>query len=145
MTKILIIDDEPLLRDCIGDLLEQCGYLVTTARDAATGLRRIQERGCEILVTDVIMPGMSGIDLIREVRRLRLPMRIVAMTGGGAGRAIGDILAEARRAGAEAALAKPFGAADLLEAVSPGSGLIPPPSRRPSAPPSCAPAPEPMP
>jgi CheY-like chemotaxis protein len=71
----------------------------------------------EVLVTDIIMPGMEGIETIREIRREHPGIKVVAMSGGGA---VGprSYLQLARALGADITLRKPFAIADLLEAVS---------------------------
>lgn len=67
--KILVIDDDFVGRMLLQDILTQFGYDVITATDGAEGLRKAREERPSVVITDVLMPGMDGYQLLREVRR----------------------------------------------------------------------------
>lgn len=68
MTRILLVDDEPELLEAWSFALEHFGYDVQIARDGAEALRAIAERAPDLVVSDLMMPGMNGEDLCRAVR-----------------------------------------------------------------------------
>jgi DNA-binding response OmpR family regulator len=80
--KLLLVDDEEALVWSLSSRLGKArpSYLVDTAHDGATALEKIQRSGVDLLVADIRMPGMSGIDLIIEARRLRPSLPVVMMT-----------------------------------------------------------------
>ena len=86
------------------------------AGDGIEGLRVAADRPVDLVITDVVMPEMEGIGLIRELRKLMPAVRILAISGGGR---LGpeDYLAVAKAVGADETLMKPFGRDRLLEAV----------------------------
>ena len=69
--RILIIDDEAALRQTIRLMLEEAGHTVTEAEDGRTGLRRLGEEPADVVLSDIIMPEMEGIETIRELRARR--------------------------------------------------------------------------
>jgi two-component system, chemotaxis family, chemotaxis protein CheY len=111
--RVLVIDDEPFLRRVARALLEGAGHEVEEAADGAEGLGRYCARPAGVVVCDLFMPGVAGLEAIRELARLGA--RVVAISGGGHGGA--DLLDVTLAAGACAALAKPFTRAQLLGAV----------------------------
>ena len=124
MTSILIIDDEQNLLETLRDVLQGPGQTVATALDAEQGLRRLREDGADLVITDILLPGMDGIEAIRQIARLFPEVRIIAMTGGGGIGLDGyrpeaittcAYLQAAGRAGAHGLLHKPFGLKQLRE------------------------------
>jgi DNA-binding response OmpR family regulator len=123
---ILVVDDEPDLRLALGVALGRAGYKVRTVADAEAALDALREERAQVLITDVILPGCNGADLIKEVRSLYPSTRIIAMSGGGGfgltsykPEAITTVsyLAVCRNAGAHAVLAKPFKVVDIVAAI----------------------------
>lgn len=86
---ILVVDDEPVLRRVAGRLLEKLGYRVLEASDGKTALEVYQERGPEIdlVLLDMIMPGMNGFQTVQRLRALDPKVPIVLCSGYGEGRA----------------------------------------------------------
>jgi CheY-like chemotaxis protein len=124
--RVLVVDDEPDIRLALTRVLEKVGYSVTTATDGVKGLELLRTAGADILVTDMVMPRMNGVELIRTASREMPHLRIAAISGGGvhgAGTypesAIGTsaYLSAARDAGAHTVLTKPFEVHDILVAV----------------------------
>jgi DNA-binding NtrC family response regulator len=84
MGRLLLADDEPALLSLFRKVLEQEGFEVVTANDGAEALATILRDPFEILVTDVEMPHMTGIELLRQVRQHRPTLPVIIMTGGSA-------------------------------------------------------------
>jgi DNA-binding response OmpR family regulator len=126
MVKVLIIDDEGDVRESVSRILQRAGYEVEMADSGAAGIRAYQAGGADLVITDIIMPGQHGVDLIKQLRETGCTAGIIAISGGGnlaaAGYAPGAIttsayLAAAGKVGADAALTKPFERKQLLELV----------------------------
>lgn len=117
MKRILIAeDDEALLRSLNGILLN-AGYEVLTASNGATALEIYRRQPVELVITDLFMPGMDGLETIIELCQLCPGVRIIAISGGG-GRVAGDYLPIARRLGAVESMAKPFTPDEILNRVA---------------------------
>jgi CheY-like chemotaxis protein len=126
MANILVIDDEPDVRDSIAKVLGREGYDVVAANDANHGLELLEQMHFDILITDVIMPGMDGVQAIRHIREIRPQIKVLAISGGGN---FGDkgyqpeaitttaYLKAALTAGADQVLTKPFDRVVLVDAV----------------------------
>lgn len=132
MAEILIIEDDELLRQMLARCLAANRYVVREAGNGHEGLRLMRERPACLVITDIVMPDMEGIETIRHLRRDYPGTKIVAISGGGIGDAK-DYLKIARELGAQRTLSKPFLPAELLSAVE---ELLPPsllsaPSDRP--------------
>ena len=68
MARILVVDDEPDERFLVGWVLKRQGHDVTVAENGAAGLKAVQERAPDLVVTDIMMPVMDGIEFIRRLR-----------------------------------------------------------------------------
>lgn len=127
MARILIIDDEIDVRTALAKVLERAGHQVEVADSGEAGLRSFQLHGADLIVTDVIMPGLNGVEVVKQLRDAKFDGRIIAISGGGnvaaAGYAPGAItttayLAAAAKSGADAVLSKPFERQELVELVN---------------------------
>jgi len=122
---ILVIEDDPIMREALTDWLRAAGYPVRTAADGSAGLAAVKLAVPALVVTDIHMPGTSGAAVISEVKRDNPQVAIIAISGlfnSGHG-----LDAEAAFAlGATLALAKPFKRAELLRAVAEILGLSAP-------------------
>lgn len=116
MARILVIDDEELIRETIRMRLEQSGHEVFEAGNGAEGLRRLEEIDVDLVVTDIIMPEQEGIETIRLIRERDPKIGIIAISGGGRTRNFG-FLDFAKKLGANGALPKPFTGTQLLAVV----------------------------
>ena len=126
MQRILVIDDERDVRDSVKCVLDLAGYEVLTAESVTEALEQLQRTPMDLVITDIIMPKMNGVQAIESIRRAFPMVRIVAISGGGnfgvAGYqptaiATNAYLRSAEEAGAHVVLTKPFEFDDLIEAV----------------------------
>lgn len=121
MTKILIIDDEEIARFTLRFILEGAGYDVIEAADGREGINRFQQMAdqhtpVDIVVSDIVMPIMSGQQTIAKIKEMSSRTPTIAISGGG-GLDPQMCLREAERAGADYGLAKPFKPMELLEII----------------------------
>jgi len=108
--RILVVDDEANARTALAELLRDEGFDVETAADAFKALGKHEAFGPHVVVTDLKMPGMDGIELVKKLRAMDDPPAVVVMTAFGAV----DSAVDAMRAGAEQYLTKPLNFDELL-------------------------------
>ncbi|MCB9898837.1 MAG: response regulator [Planctomycetes bacterium] len=113
--RVLVVEDDPTCRRSLARNLKLAGYEVLGAQDGVEALEILQNHGADVVVTDLLMPNMDGVDLILNVVLDRPEIPIIAITGTNA--ADGRIRA-ARLFGARSVLAKPFGSNALVEAIA---------------------------
>ena len=116
MSLILIVDDEDLFRKMLTLRLTRMGFEVAEARNGNEALQLHQRLHPDVMLTDLIMPEMEGIETIRRLKARFPSAKIVAMSGGGRLPA-GDYLKMATIMGADRVLAKPFSNEELKVAV----------------------------
>ena len=116
MALILIIDDDAAVRSSLQFLLEADHHEVLAASGYDSGLALYRTHQPPIVITDLVMPGRAGIDLIAELKSSAPEVAIIAMSGGGRPGGA-DILEQARARGADAILAKPFEPEALLAII----------------------------
>lgn len=116
MARVLIIDDDPAALRMMNRMLSEAGHEVVEAVDGVDGIRKFQSEKPDIVVTDVIMPQQEGIQTILNMRATGIKVGIIAISGGGIGKA-DTYLGIAEDMGADATLEKPFRAQDLLSLV----------------------------
>ncbi len=110
--SILVVDDEPDVRELVKDILEGGGYEVLTASNGREAVRCLSQCMVDLLITDLVMPDQEGIETISLLRRERPGLKILAMSGS-----MGSYLSVAKKLGAHDALQKPFGLEVLLNKV----------------------------
>ncbi len=79
--SILVVDDDSGIRGILDEALSRRGYRVTTSRDGVEAVKRLGERSYDVVITDINMPGMGGIDLLRWMKRHRRKEPVVVVTG----------------------------------------------------------------
>ena len=107
MASVLLVDDTPELRKTIERLLVKAGHAVTSAPNGTAALRELERGTFDVIVTDIVMPDMEGLELIRTVRKTYASLPIIAMSGGGRG-SVENYLTLASSFGAAKTLEKPF-------------------------------------
>jgi CheY-like chemotaxis protein len=115
-----VIDDDPAVRMTIRLVLEREGHTVKLATDGIAGMKAIEAGGVDLLIVDIFMPGMDGIETIREVRQHQPDLPAIVISGtslGGPGLQAPDFLAMAVKLGAVRSLQKPFKPRDIIAAV----------------------------
>src|SRR4051812_4019857 len=112
MASILVVDDSAELRKTIVRMLAKAGHEVRDASNGAAALRELERGSFDLVVTDIVMPDMEGLELIRQVKKNHADLPIIAMSGGGRG-SVDDYLKLATSFGAAKTLEKPFQIADL--------------------------------
>jgi two-component system, chemotaxis family, chemotaxis protein CheY len=113
MANILIVDDSNTMRQMVAYTLESAGHTVTEAIDAASALQLTNSANFDLVITDVNMPGMNGLELVRQLRQqvsLKTKPILVLTTEAGA-----DKKSLGRQAGATGWIIKPFDPQSLLE------------------------------
>lgn len=115
--RILVVDDEPGLLRLLTRMLESQGHVVVTAPDGVEALALVKDSAFDIVLTDIVMPEMEGVELIRKLRSGPASPKIVAMSGGGIVAGF-DYLEAAARLGADSTLSKPFTEAELTAALA---------------------------
>jgi FixJ family two-component response regulator len=80
---IFFVDDEPMIREVVGETLEQLGLEVSCFARAVDCLEQLDQQKCDLLITDLKMPGMDGVELLKEAKRLAPWLPILVVTGYG--------------------------------------------------------------
>ena len=111
--EILVVDDEKSIRDSLKIYLNHCGYPVKTCCDGETGLEAFEEQPCPIVLTDLMMPGISGEELLLEVKKREPLTEVILMTGYGTI----DSAVSAIKSGAYDYVIKPFKMDSLLHII----------------------------
>lgn len=127
MNKILVIDDEEDIRIVMQQVLELEGYEVSVAADGQEGLDILETEHADLVITDVIMPGLDGVATLERIKERWPDMPVIVISGGGnvapmeyqpAAIATNAYLASAAQAGAALSMTKPFERKELIDAVS---------------------------
>jgi len=115
-STILIVDDERPLADTLCEILRAAGYRCSVAYSGMEGLERVNKLNPALVITDVIMPGLNGIDLAKKIRAHHATCAVLLFSGNAATL---DLLETARGEGhAFQVLAKPVPPPELLTAVA---------------------------
>jgi CheY-like chemotaxis protein len=111
---VLVVDDDGALRHAIAALLDQAGYRTAQARDGREALSKLQQEAVDLLLLDIGLPGMSGLDVLAQIRSRAAPPPVIMMTA--------DDTPETRlqsfRAQAQRFIRKPFPPRQIVEIVS---------------------------
>jgi DNA-binding response OmpR family regulator len=129
MARVLVIDDEEVVRDSVAKILRREGLEADLVADAPEGLRRLDAGGYDLIITDLMMPGMDGLALLRELAARGLATPAIMITGYATVRTA----VEALQLGAFDYVAKPFTRAELGAAVARALKLADAPAPEPGA------------
>jgi YesN/AraC family two-component response regulator len=121
--RVLVVDDEAYIRNLIRDTLQARQYSAGTAANGEEALEVLGRDRYDIVVTDVVMPGMGGLDLVKQVRRRHPHVHVIVLTGYPRSADISDFLAE----GVDDFLPKPFRGNDLIDVIRKVEGKVRPP------------------
>ena len=113
MGNILAVDDSEPMRQMVELVLKSGGHQVTLANDGVEGLQKFQAGKFDLIVTDINMPNMHGIELIKAVRTLNADIPIVALTT----ESEDDMRKKGAEAGADGWVVKPFKPAQFLDII----------------------------
>jgi len=114
--KILVIDDEPLVRQLVSRVLSEEGHEVEAVNDAEDALKRIKSKRYSLILLDIKMPGMGGIELYKQFQEIApsLKKRVVFVTGDVRGKRTTDFLAKTKAP----YITKPFDAKQLKTEIN---------------------------
>jgi CheY-like chemotaxis protein len=117
MTTILLVEDEVLLREGVQEMLEVHGYKVIGAGDGQEALEWLDQVTVNLIITDLVMPGMNGVDFVKTVRE-KFPQLPIIVASGSPGSVVRRLGIESIHVpGATASIGKPFKTADLIAMV----------------------------
>lgn len=111
--NILIVEDEPVLRDGLVDLLRGAGHRVDTAGDGLTATKRGLDPELDLVLLDIMLPKLDGLEVCRRLRRERPGLPILMLTAKGSE----EDKVRGLKVGADDYVTKPFGARELLARV----------------------------
>jgi DNA-binding NtrC family response regulator len=114
--RILLVEDEQPFRELLQAFLESQGYRVDAVRDGRCGARWLETNVADVIVTDLCMPEVDGMELLMTIRRVHPNIPVVVMSGGVGGQMIG-MLRAAELLGARRTLEKPFSLQQLATAI----------------------------
>src|SRR5688500_7050757 len=113
MSRVLVIDDDPGVRESMSRMLSQAGYTVRVAETGEEGFDIARAGGFDVILSDMRMPGLSGLDVLRKLRDVKVDASFIVMTGFGTV----DSAVEAMKLGAVDFVQKPFFRDELLMRV----------------------------
>ncbi|HOU38588.1 MAG TPA: response regulator [Treponemataceae bacterium] len=112
---ILIVDDSVSIRQSVRFILEQSGYTVVEAADGQEGLKRLGEQKADLVITDVNMPNMDGLTMVRKIRETDgikfVPILVLTTESQG------SVIEDGKKAGATGWIVKPFNDEKLVETI----------------------------
>ncbi len=114
--RILVIDDEPIIREVLHEILSREGHTLTVAPDAESGLKALERDEFDLVILDLMLPGMGGLETLKEIRRLDPDQVVVMVTAYGSV----ETAVQAMRMGAHDYLTKPFKNEDVLRTLQHG-------------------------
>ncbi len=116
--NVLVVDDEASMRKLIRAMLETSGYQVIEADSGNEALDKCKQHSIDIIITDLVMAGLNGIDLILALKEQHSVIPIIAISGGGGISGRFDYLEISSLLGASSVLKKPFDKAQLLSTIA---------------------------
>ncbi len=114
--RIMVVDDEKVIRDILTDFLTTEGFMVTTAESGEQALKELEAQHYDMLITDLKMPGMSGIELLEKVRDMKTDTLTIIMTGFGTV----ETAIKAMKFGAYDYITKPFKVNEVVQIIRRG-------------------------
>lgn len=122
MATVLVVEDCSEFRAAIKLMVESGGHRVIEAGDGRAGAAALGDEAVEVVITDILMPEMDGIEVLKEAARRRPALPVIAISGGGHLISAVESLSLARLSGARQVLYKPFRKHELLSAIDDALG-----------------------
>ncbi len=119
MASVLVVDDEKSIRNTVSEFLRMDGHEVRRAEDADAAMALMEQQSFDVVVTDIILPRVSGVALLQRIKEQAPDIQVIMMTG----EPTVDTAVEAVRAGAYDYLSKPVGRQNLLAVVAQAARL----------------------
>src|SRR3989304_7792884 len=120
--KVLVVDDDALTRTMLEDILTRHGYLAKSASDGTEGLSLFNSFNPDVVILDIVMPGMNGIEVCEAIRKLESPVRpaiiVVSIKGNKA------VISEAFGKGADDFIVKPVDEVELIARVNARARIV---------------------
>ena len=116
MARVIVIDDQEPIRRIVRRALENEGHQVFEASDGELGMALLEREPADVVITDIFMPGMDGIQTLREIRKRFPAIKVIAISGGDSTGLL-DLRHDAELLGAMKSLQKPFTAREIVELV----------------------------
>jgi DNA-binding response OmpR family regulator len=114
---ILLVDDEELLRAGVQEMLEMQGFSVITAPNGQQALVCLTEHDIDLVITDLVMPKMDGIDFVRQLRKVKPDVPVIVVSGSTRNIMERYGIDTIQVPGADASLPKPFKGVDLVAQI----------------------------
>ena len=114
--RILVVDDEKVIREILADFLSMEGYVVHAVEDGVEAMKELKKRSYNLVISDLKMPNMGGLELIAKVTEESIPVITVIMTGFGTV----ETAIEAMKKGAYDYILKPFKVEEVIHVVQRG-------------------------
>ncbi|HKL20812.1 MAG TPA: response regulator [Tichowtungia sp.] len=115
--RILVVDDETGIVKVLKEMLLRLGYEVLTSSGGKEALEKLSVGGVDLVLTDIIMPDVDGLELISNIKTVYPRIKVIAISGGGAQEGPETYLRDARELGADRCLTKPFMLKELAAMV----------------------------
>jgi DNA-binding response OmpR family regulator len=115
--KILLVDDEELLRDGVQEMLEMQGFTVISAANGELALACVKEQDIDLIITDLVMPKMDGIDFVQQLRMIDPDVPVIVVSGSTRNIMQRYGIETIQVPGADASLSKPFKGVDLVAQI----------------------------
>jgi DNA-binding NtrC family response regulator len=112
--KILLVDDEPVVLDSLGYHLEQHDFKVTTAQSGEEALAELRGSGYDLVITDLVMEGISGMEVLAQVKKSQSDVCVFILTGHGDT----ELAVEAFHSGVDDFILKPCESNDLIDKIN---------------------------
>ncbi len=118
MAHILVVDDDEIFRNYLSAILQLAGHTVMEADNGQTGLQKISNSTVDLIITDIFMPKMDGIDLLAALFNLHPDSKVIAISGGSQTTHPSTLLEMAKNFGAVDVISKPFQMATVIKKVT---------------------------
>jgi CheY-like chemotaxis protein len=117
MARVIVIDDQEPIRRIVRTALERAGHEVLDAADGEVGLQLLERHATDVVLSDIFMPGMDGIQMLRQIRRQFPAVKVIVMSGGDSTGML-DLRRDAELLGAVKSLSKPFTTHEIVAVVN---------------------------